>query len=260
VDSSSYVLFYSKTTVDVFARQTISDPQAWPHFMRRFSASGSMIQTDNSIMGGGVEGISPKKIQKYKKQEKEEEEDGSGHSVTSLAQNEEIQKEGNENTEQNIDITTLHFNSNMTKPKLRTTLQSVTTERGGGILKRGKIKQSVGALPKDETPMTPGNERNSVDSPRIATEKSNHILAVEYKAPNKSKYEYRSREASEDNSTSRKEPQMLQKNQSFIQMNFSQDMNEQYYAKPIFGINPKFKTSQSRLSNNSEIRQHSYAK
>jgi ubiquitin carboxyl-terminal hydrolase 8 len=258
VDSSSYVLFYSKTTVDVFARQTISDPQAWPHFMRRFSASGSMIQTDNSIMGG-IEGMSPKKIQKYKKQEKEKEE-GSGHSVTSLAQNDEIQKEGNENTEQNIDITTLHFNSNMTKPKLKTTLQSVTTERGGGILKRGRIRQSVGALPKDETPMTPGNERNSVDSPRIATEKSNHILAVEYKAPNKSKYEYRSREASEDNSNSRRDPQVLQKNQSFIQMNFSQDMNEQYFAKPIFGINPKFKTSQSRLSNNSELRQHSYAK
>jgi ubiquitin carboxyl-terminal hydrolase 8 len=32
VDSSAYVLFYSKTSVDEFYRQTITNPEAWPHF------------------------------------------------------------------------------------------------------------------------------------------------------------------------------------------------------------------------------------
>jgi len=251
IDSSSYVLFYSKTTVDVFARQTISDPQAWPHFVRRFSASGSMIHTENSIMGGpGIDNekvASPKKVQKSKKEEAEGEEK-SLESVTSLADKEELPKEEvNGNTEQNVDAT-LHFNT-LTKPKLKTTLQSVNTERQGILKRGGKMNDT-----------TVVNEMHSNDSPRILTEKTYHILAIEHRTPNKSKYEYRSREVSEDNSSSRRENHTLQKNQSFVQMNFSQDMNEQYHAKPIFGINPKFKTSQSRASNHSEIRQHTSSK
>jgi len=31
IDSSAYVLFYSKTSVEVFRRQTITNPEAWPH-------------------------------------------------------------------------------------------------------------------------------------------------------------------------------------------------------------------------------------
>ena len=118
-----------------------------------------------------------------------------------------------------------------------------------GILKRGRLNET-----------TVVNEMNSNDSPRILTEKSYHILAIEHRTPNKSKYEYRSREASEDNSNSRRENPNLQKTQSFIQMNFSQDMNEQYHAKPIFGINPKFKTSQPRMSNHSDLRENTSTK
>ena len=53
MDSSGYVLFYSKTTVEAFARQTISDPNAWPHYydaQRKYSEQMSIMQSEESIL------------------------------------------------------------------------------------------------------------------------------------------------------------------------------------------------------------------
>jgi ubiquitin carboxyl-terminal hydrolase 8 len=48
--SSAYLLFYSKTSPEFFKRQTISKPEAWPHFIRKSTQRSEARLDDESIV------------------------------------------------------------------------------------------------------------------------------------------------------------------------------------------------------------------
>jgi len=145
---------------------------------------------------------------------------------------------GLHHTDQTIQIQGIHIR------EIRRSANNVDAdiERPKYSKKKSKIRQVVVVMPKESTG-TPDAAENQDQSSIVPTEREKSGRTVVFKSMIKRRYDQDERPY--DLSTdSPNERSGIPRSHSYYQMNFTKDMNEEYQAKPIFGISPKFKLAE----------------
>ena len=239
VQSSGYVLFYSKTSVDSFARQTVSDPAAWPHFSagRKFSESLMLLNDPDAayeISEGHIS--SKKKLPKINKD------------INSKSNVFTTDKKGLSLTPVKNDVTNKSVN-HLQLPNMkvgnesrieRTTTLTETNPKRRLIKNRNKPEvEEINLLQPNDVPKSEEPEDRPFILPSLDEKKQDS----RYKSPIKVRLDTKKTETSYAGSSqgkSRDNP-IFDKPPSLAQINFSQDMSERNTFNKVHAINPKFK-------------------